>query len=69
MTGGISLADTGAMSCVELIQKIDDLVAEDLLERSGEWIRLTHRGRRYADSVAVFLLSTVERPFIQVSRH
>ena len=69
MTGGISLADTGAMSCVELIQKIDDLVAEDLLERSGEWIRLTHRGRRYADSVAVSLLSTVKRPFVQVSRH
>ena len=69
MTGGISLADTGAMSCVELIQKIDDLVAEDLLERSGEWIRLTHRGRRYADSVAVSLLSTVKRPLVQVSRH
>jgi coproporphyrinogen III oxidase-like Fe-S oxidoreductase len=60
MTDGISLADTGAVRCGELLRKVDHLVHEGLLERRGKRVRLTHRGRRYADSVAVALLSTGE---------
>lgn len=59
LTDGISLAETGALSCPELIRKVDDLIADDLLECRGERIRLTPRGRRYADSVAVALLTSL----------
>jgi oxygen-independent coproporphyrinogen-3 oxidase len=59
LTDGISLAETRALSCPELIRKVDDLIADDLLERRGEWVRLTPRGRRYADSVAVALLTSL----------
>jgi oxygen-independent coproporphyrinogen III oxidase len=57
MTDGISLADTGALSYKELIRKVHELIGEALLEWSGERVRLTPRGRRYADSVALALLS------------
>ena len=60
MTDGISLKDTGAMASAALTQKVDDLMAEEILERSGERVRLTAGGRRYADSVAVALLASLE---------
>ena len=62
MTDGISLADTGALSCGELIRKVHELIGEVLLEWNGERVRLTPRGRRYADSVALALLSVADEP-------
>jgi oxygen-independent coproporphyrinogen-3 oxidase len=60
MTDGISLVDTGAMSCAELIRTIEELTHQGLIEGRGERIRLTRRGRRLADSVAVALLSAIQ---------
>ena len=62
MTDGISLEDTGALAFAGLVQKVDELIADDILERSAERVRLTARGRRFADSVAVDLLASLENP-------
>ncbi len=67
MTDGVSLENTGAMAYAALTQKVDDLMAEEILERSGERVRLTARGRRYADSVAVALLASLESPCMSAS--
>ena len=56
---GISLSQTGALSFLELTQGVDKLLAEELLERQGDVVRLTTRGRRYADTVAVSLLASL----------
>ena len=56
---GISLSQTGALSFPELTQGVDKLLAEELLERQGDVVRLTTRGRRYADTVAVSLLASL----------
>ena len=69
MTDGISLTETGALSCPALLGKLEELIADDLLSRRGERVRLTPRGRRYADSVAVALLASLVRPLAQVSSH
>lgn len=59
LTDGVSLRETGALSFPALTEKVDDLIADDILERNGELVRLTNRGRRYADSVAVTLLASL----------
>ncbi len=56
---GISLSQTGALSFPELTQGVDKLLAEELLERQGDVVRLSARGRRYADTVAVSLLASL----------
>lgn len=56
---GISLRQTGALSFPELTQGVDKLVAENLLERQGDVVRLTTTGRRYADTVAVSLMASL----------
>lgn len=61
LTGGISLRQTGALSFPELAQEVDKLLADDLLERNGDSVRLTTRGRRYADTVAVSLLASLNQ--------
>ena len=66
---GVSLADTGATLCPELVRKTDELIAQDLMERRGDHIRLTRQGRRYADTVAVTLLAGLERSFARPSSH
>ena len=62
LTEGISLKETGALAFSQLTGKVDELIADDLLEHNGELIRLTARGRRYADTVAVALLASVTGP-------
>jgi oxygen-independent coproporphyrinogen-3 oxidase len=69
MTDGISLADRGALARPELLRKIEELIADDLLDRRGQRVRLTARGRRYADSVAVDLLASLAPPEAGVSSH
>ncbi|MBI4002952.1 MAG: radical SAM family heme chaperone HemW [Nitrospira defluvii] len=69
MTDGISMEETGALAFSGLIRKMDELIAEEILERSGERIRLTARGRRYADSVAAALLASLENPPARVPSH
>lgn len=59
LIGGISLSQTGALSFPALTQGVDKLLAEELLERQGDVVRLTTRGRRYADTVAVSLLASL----------
>ena len=59
LINGISLKQTGALSFPELLQEVDTLLAEDLLVRTGDVVRLTTRGRRYADTVAVALLASL----------
>lgn len=59
LTDGVSLRETGALSFPALTEKVDDLIADDILERNGELVRLTSRGRRYADTVAVTLLASL----------
>mgnify|MGYP000935072567 CR=1 FL=1 len=56
---GISLEQTGALSFPELTQEVDKLLVDDLLERNGDVVRLTTRGRRYADTVAVALMASL----------
>ena len=62
LTQGISLKETGTLAFSQLTGKVDELIADDLLEHNGELIRLTARGRRYADTVAVALLASVTGP-------
>ena len=59
LTDGVSLRETGALSFPALTEKVDDLIADDILERNGELVRLTSRGRRYADTVAITLLASL----------
>ncbi len=59
LTDGVSLRETGALSFHELMEKVNDLIGDDILERNGELVRLTSRGRRYADTVAVSLLASL----------
>ncbi|MCC2641665.1 MAG: putative Oxygen-independent coproporphyrinogen oxidase [Nitrospira sp.] len=60
LTDGVSLADTGAASFPGLTGKVSELIADSILEREGDRVRLTSRGRRYADSVAVALLASLD---------
>ncbi|MGC3972785.1 MAG: radical SAM family heme chaperone HemW [Nitrospira sp.] len=60
LVGGISLRQTGALSFPELSREVDKLLADDLLERTGDLVRLTTRGRRYADTVAVSLMTSLK---------
>ncbi len=57
---GISLSKTGVLSFPDITQEVDHLLAEDLIEREGDLVRLTTRGRRYADTVAVSLLASIK---------
>lgn len=59
LTDGISLVDTGALAFPGLTGRVNELIAESILERHGERVRLTTRGRRYADTVAVSLLASL----------
>lgn len=60
LTEGIPLKETGALAYSTLTQKVDELIHDDILEYHGERVRLTARGRRYADTVAVALLASLE---------
>ena len=60
LTDGVSLEDTGALAFSGLVHKVDELIIDEILERRGQRVRLTARGRRYADSVAVALLASLE---------
>ena len=60
LVDGISLTQTGALSFPELSREVDKLLADELLERKGDLVRLTTRGRRYADTVAVSLLTSLD---------
>jgi len=57
---GISLKETGVLSFPDIMQAVDHLLAEDLIECEGDLVRLTTKGRRYADTVAVSLLASVK---------
>lgn len=59
LVDGISLTQTGALSFPELSREVDKLLADELLERKGDLVRLTTGGRRYADTVAVSLLTSL----------
>ncbi|MEK6803450.1 MAG: radical SAM family heme chaperone HemW [Nitrospirota bacterium] len=59
LTEGITLTETGALAFSGLTGKVDELIGDDILERNGERVRLTRRGRRYADTVAVALLASL----------
>ena len=69
LTDGVSLEDTGALAFSGIVQKVDELIADEILERRDQRIRLTGRGRRYADSVAVALLAGLENSPRQVPSH
>ncbi|MBS0170758.1 MAG: radical SAM family heme chaperone HemW [Nitrospira sp.] len=60
LTDGVALEETGVLSDAGLAVVIHELMADHLLEREGHLARLTARGRRYADSVAVTLLSAIK---------
>jgi len=60
LTEGITLGETGALAFSGLTGKVNELIGDDILERRGERVRLTARGRRYADTVAVALLASLE---------
>ncbi|MCS6288866.1 MAG: radical SAM family heme chaperone HemW [Nitrospira sp.] len=60
LTEGITLKETGALAFSGLTGKVNELIGDDILERKGERVRLTTRGRRYADTVAVTLLASLE---------
>ena len=60
LTEGITLEETGALEFSGLAGKVDELIGDDILERRGERVRLTARGRRYADTVAVALLTSLD---------
>ena len=60
LTEGIPIKDTGALAFSGLTGKVDELVGDDILEHHGERVRLTTRGRRYADTVAVALLASLD---------
>lgn len=57
---GISLKETGVLSFPDITQAVNHLMTEDLIECEGDLVRLTTRGRRYADTVAVSLLASVQ---------
>jgi oxygen-independent coproporphyrinogen III oxidase len=59
LTDGVSLEETGALVFSRFTGKVNELVAESILERNGTRVRLTSRGRRYADTVAVALLASL----------
>ena len=59
LTEGVPLKETGALAYSALTQKIDELIRDDILEYHGERVRLTTRGRRYADTAAVALLASL----------
>jgi oxygen-independent coproporphyrinogen-3 oxidase len=59
LTDGVSLEDTGSLAFSGLVQKVDELIVDGILELRGQRVRLTARGRRYADSVAVALLASL----------
>ncbi|MEP7150741.1 MAG: radical SAM family heme chaperone HemW [Nitrospira sp.] len=69
LTDGVSLEDTGALAFSGLVQKVDKLIVDEILERRGQRVRLTAHGRRYADSVAVALLASLENSSSQVPSH
>jgi oxygen-independent coproporphyrinogen-3 oxidase len=60
LTEGISVEDTGSLAFPGLTGKLAELIADNLLEHKGGMVRLTTRGRRYADTVAVALMAGVE---------
>ncbi|HRC43313.1 MAG TPA: radical SAM family heme chaperone HemW [Nitrospira sp.] len=60
LTEGITLRETGALAFPGLTGKVNELIGDDILERKGERVRLTTRGRRYADTVAVALLASLK---------
>ncbi len=60
LTDGVAVQETGALSIRGLASTIDELIADAILERDGSLVKLTPKGRRYADSVAVRLLASVE---------
>lgn len=60
LVDGISLKETGVLSFPGITQAVNHLMTEDLIECEGDLVRLTTRGRRYADTVAVSLLASVQ---------
>jgi oxygen-independent coproporphyrinogen III oxidase len=69
LTDGVSLEDTGSLAFSGLVHKVDELIVDGMLELRGQRVRLTPRGRRYADSVAVALLSSLENSSPQDPSH
>ncbi len=69
LTDGVSLENTGALAYSELVQQVNTLIADELLERSGQRVRLTARGRRYADNVAVALFASLENSSLSGPSH
>jgi len=62
MIDGVSPAETGALGFPGLTGTIDGLIEENLLEHNGERIKLTARGRRYADNVGIALMASLDHP-------
>lgn len=60
LTEGVPLKETGALAYSALSQKVDELIHDGMLEYRDERVSLTARGRRYADTVAVALLASLE---------
>lgn len=60
LTGGISLRETGVLRFSGLTGKVNELIGDAILERNGERVRFTRKGRRYADTVAVALLTSLD---------
>jgi len=60
LTEGVVLDETGALSFPGLRHAIATLTVDGLLEGNGNVVRLSSRGRRYADTVAVALLAGLE---------
>lgn len=62
LTDGVALDESGVLSYRGLARTVDELIEDNFLEREGSLVRLTARGRRYADTVAVALLASLEQP-------
>ena len=62
LTDGVALDESGVLSYRGLARTVDELIEDNILEREGSLVRLTARGRRYADTVAVALLASLEQP-------
>lgn len=62
LTDGVALDESGVLSYRGLARTVDELIEDNILEREGSLVRLTARGRRYADTVAVALLAGLEQP-------
>lgn len=60
LTEGVALEETGVLSDAGVAGAVHELITDTLLEREGHVVRLTARGRRYADSVAITLLSAIK---------